>query len=369
MERAAVRGESLLGWVLRQHAFFMAFILVYVLAFLLEASVLAPERIGAKAFTSYFIAYVYLLLFVLYICLYMLYVMFFVRPENLIAVILDGIRNKILPKKRVLMALPVLLFLPVFLSVFTQIKTMIPLANPFSWDALFAGWDLALHGGRQPWVWLQPLLGHTAVTKASYLVYVLWFFVLQGVVFWQTFSVARPRLRMQFFLTFILSWALLGSVGGTLLSSAGPVYYGEVVAGPDPYAPLLAYLHAIDPAGGFGLAEVQNWLWQVYQDGDVAQFSGISAMPSMHVAMVAIFALLGWRVHWGLGLAFTLFALAVLISSVHLAWHYAVDGYAGIIGVCLIWALVGAVLRRWPLFDPAAVPLEAERRRLVTAEA
>jgi len=370
VKQGAARGKGgLTVWVLRQHAFFMAFVVLYVLAFLIEASILDPGRIAAKAFTSYAIAYVYLLLFVFYICLYMIYVMFFVRPENLIATCIDGIRTKILPKKRVMMALPIIVFLPVFLSIFTQIKTMIPLANPFSWDALFAAWDLTLHGGRQPWVWLQPLLGHPLVTKATYIVYILWFFVLQGVVFWQTFSVSRPLLRMQFFLTFVLSWALLGSIGGTLLSSAGPVYYGELVAGPNPYALQMDYLRSLDPAGGFSLVEIQNWLWRVYSEGDVAQFSGISAMPSMHVAMVAIFALLGWRVHWALGIGFTLFALSILVSSVHLAWHYAVDGYAGILGVCLIWALVGAVLRQLPAFAPAAEPVGEAHGRPVAAEA
>lgn len=366
MERAAQREKGVLTWVLRQHAFFMAFIILYVLAFFVEASVLDPSRIATKAFTSYFIAYVYLALFVFYICFYMLYVMFFIHPENLVETCLAGIRTKILPKERVLMALPILIFLPIFLSIFTQVKTMIPLANPFSWDEVFAAWDLSLHGGHQPWVWLQPILGHPLVTKGTYILYILWFFVLQGVVFWQTFSISRPCLRMQFFLTFVLSWALMGSIGGTLFSSAGPVFYGEVVSGPNPYAPLLDYLKSLDTTGGFGLIEVQEWLWRVFEEGDVAQFSGISAMPSMHVAMVAIFALLGWRVHWGLGLTFTLFAALILVSSVHLAWHYAVDGYAGILGVCLIWALVGATLRRLPAFadQPATI---AARARLVPA--
>ena len=159
---------------------------------------------------------------------------------------------------------------------------------------------------------------------------------------------------MQFFLTFILSWALLGSLGGTLLSSTGPVFYGEVTGLPSPYVPLLDYLRSLNQTGDFSLIEVQDWLWQVYQGGDVAEFSGISAMPSMHVAMVTIFALLGWRVHWAIGTVLTLFAMIILVGSVHLAWHYAVDGYAGIIGACLIWALVGAVLRRHSAFaeDP-----------------
>jgi hypothetical protein len=47
-----------------------------------------------------------------------------------------------------------------------------------------------------------------------------------------------------------------------------------------------------------------------------------------------------------LGIVFTVFALVILIGSVHLAWHYAVDGYAAVIAVGCLWVVVGAVLRR-----------------------
>jgi hypothetical protein len=47
-----------------------------------------------------------------------------------------------------------------------------------------------------------------------------------------------------------------------------------------------------------------------------------------------------------LGTVFTVFALVILIGSVHLAWHYAVDGYVAAIAVYCLWVVVGAVLRR-----------------------
>ncbi|HET9396791.1 MAG TPA: hypothetical protein VFO36_12100 [Nitrospiraceae bacterium] len=46
-------------------------------------------------------------------------------------------------------------------------------------------------------------------------------------------------------------------------------------------------------------------------------------------------------------LAMTLYAIAIMIGSVHLGWHYAIDGYAGAIGSILIWWMVGLCLRRW----------------------
>jgi hypothetical protein len=37
----------------------------------------------------------------------------------------------------------------------------------------------------------------------------------------------------------------------------------------------------------------------------------------------------------------------ILIATVHLGWHYAIDGYVGILGTLLIWRLTGRLLG-WP---------------------
>jgi hypothetical protein len=46
------------------------------------------------------------------------------------------------------------------------------------------------------------------------------------------------------------------------------------------------------------------------------------------------------------GIGFGLFALIILIGSVHLAYHYAVDGYVSIAATWLIWRASGPLARR-----------------------
>ena len=44
------------------------------------------------------------------------------------------------------------------------------------------------------------------------------------------------------------------------------------------------------------------------------------------------------------------YALVIQIGSVHLGWHYAIDGYVGAALALSIWLVAGALLRRlgWP---------------------
>ena len=47
-----------------------------------------------------------------------------------------------------------------------------------------------------------------------------------------------------------------------------------------------------------------------------------------------------------LGYIAWIYAFFIQVGSVHLAWHYAVDGYVGAILVVALWHLIGYLLRR-----------------------
>jgi hypothetical protein len=66
----------------------------------------------------------------------------------------------------------------------------------------------------------------------------------------------------------------------------------------------------------------------------------------MHVAIPVLLAGTGWRIHRVAGWALTVFAVLILLGSVHLAWHYAVDGYVSIVAVPLLWWLVDRMYDR-----------------------
>ncbi len=338
-------GADLLA-VLRDHGLFIALILGYTAAGWVTTSLINVSERFVPLLYSETMALVLPVFLLAFFGGYPIYVMAVVRPKRLTAYIVANMRDRFLTRRRLLGALPVFVFIPVFFGVVTSLKSLIPAMNPYAWDVTFTAWDRILHGGFHPWQLLQPLLGHPLISASINLTYNFWLVALYIVLLWQAFSTRNPRLRMQFLITFVLAWIVLGTIAATALSSAGPVYFGRITGVADPFAPLMAYLQSVNEIYPVGALNAQELLWKIYQGGGNAPGSGISAMPSLHVAMVFLFALVGWRSGTVPGIVLTAYAVVIFIGSVHLGWHYAIDGYVGIAGTWLIWKFAGFVLGR-----------------------
>jgi hypothetical protein len=267
------------------------------------------------------------------------------RPARPLTQFLTELRHSLASPHRIANAIPVLMCLLVFGGTFTVIKTSFPYLIPFTWDVRLEEFDRWVHGGIAPWRLLQPIVGIPAITRALNMAYNYWFYILGFVLIWQTFS-HNARLRLQFFFSLVLGWILLGTIAAALLSSAGPCFFGRVTGLPDPYAPLIAYLREADQSYPVWAIGTQDNLWQTYLAHSLSLGAGISAMPSMHVALATLFALVCWRTRRWLGIIMSIYVLVILVGSVHLAWHYAVDGYVSIAGMILIWWTVGRALAR-----------------------
>ena len=331
--------------ILRAHAGLILLTLVYCLGGALLAGALGLSDGFSLTLYAKGVVRPYVLTIVLFAAAYTARVMLVERPKRLLRHLRDDLTVRYLTLERLLPGLTVLALLPFFFSAFTSFKMLIPWIKPYAWDQTFMAWDLWLHGGRHPWELLQPLLGTPVITAAINLNYHLWFFLLYAMIVWQAFALRDPHLRMRFFVTLFLCLCLLGSLAAIGFASAGPCYYGPVTGLQDPYAPLMDYLRQADESYPVWALGVQEMLWQKYQEGSPALGSGISAMPSVHVAVALLLALTGWRIDRRLGLALSVFAGLTLLGSVHLAWHYAVDGYASILATLFLWWAVGRLTR------------------------
>lgn len=242
-----------------------------------------------------------------------------------------------------------LIVLPPFMNTFVAFKASIPDVSPFAWDSRFMEMDRWLHFGHHPWELLHGLLGSPSLTAAIDRIYTLWFPVVALTVIWQAWHGSLfSDSRSQFLLAYAGCWIFIGVVAATLLSSAGPVYYGLVTGTHDPFAALVDHLQAVDAIHPLKAVWIHDVLWDNYVDPTAHAFGeGISAMPSMHISMAVLMALVGFRVNRVVGWAYTGFALLIMIGSVHLAWHYAIDGYFAAVLTLVIWRASGVVTKRW----------------------
>jgi PAP2 superfamily len=269
--------------------------------------------------------------------------MFVLKPDRPGLMLVGEIRDFFTKPHRLIIGIPAAAAMLMFNKAVVELKPEIPKVNPFSWDASFAQLDRALHFGVDPWRILQPVLGHDYVTFLVNFAYDFWFLFLIGAWFWFGFRKTADELRTRFFLSYMLTWWIGGGLLAVAFSSAGPAYYSLIGLSPDPFAPLMAYLHNVDTRVPLWILDAQKLLWNGYTGK--SQALGISAFPSMHNASAMIFALTFWHSSRRLGYWMFGYVFVIFLGSVHSGWHYAVDGYAGLAVAYACWWMCGPIAR------------------------
>ena len=112
-----------------------------------------------------------------------------------------------------------------------------------------------------------------------------------------------------------------------------------------PFAGLHAYLTDVATIHPLSSSLTKEYLWQAYT-GQHNLPGGISAMPSMHNAQVALFVAFAYSLDRRFGHAMLVYAVLIFVGSIHLGWHYAVDGIVGIAAALAVWWVCGALLSR-----------------------
>ncbi len=223
-----------------------------------------------------------------------------------------------LARRRVLSArlrdfLVAVILLPAFFWAFAWAKTTV--IPPFTWDVRLAALDFWLHGTDA----YRLLPRSPAVLTTLDRVYSLWHVAHIALIGWiASRPVAFERYRA--WLAYVLTWVGLGVVLASLVASAGPIYTSQ-------YTDV------------FPRTWAQAFLWDSMTRGKVFVGAGVSAFPSLHVALPVLGACLTWRSARWLAVAWLVFAVVILWGSISLGWHWAVDGYASFLLVPVIWRL------------------------------
>lgn len=225
----------------------------------------------------------------------------------------------------------------IFTYAYLWLKVSVPLVRSSLWDRQLWNLDILLHGGISPSILLTSLLRGSVLLQWTETWYGWW---LPTMMFGLGFFCAYPDsdTRRRFMLSSVLLWTI-GPWVYLAIPALGPCYTNSQVWD--------EVRDEIPRANG-----TQHMLWENYQKilvgrtGPLKQFNptrGIAAMPSLHVGG-----------HWLLMLwirrrarAFYLPALLgvglTLVGSIATGWHYAVDGYVGILVGQIAYLVANAV--------------------------
>ncbi len=223
---------------------------------------------------------------------------------------------------------------------YTWLKVCVPLLRSTALDPLFWRLDRALHFGFSPSIFATQLAHGTLLVPLLDRWYGIWVSVVIATLAYVFFSPDLAARR-----NFAFACAVLW-LGGAFLYWALPAV-GPCFTAPEVFTALAARMpHAL--AG-------QGELWRNYltmiagRSGDLYRFNpylGVAAMPSLHVGAHWMFALWSRRHAPRLFLPFALATLLTFFASLVTGWHYAIDGYAGML---LAWLAVRLAER----FEPA----------------
>ena len=247
-----------------------------------------------------------------------------------------------------LTGIPLFLAIGLMIGSYRDFKKMMPEISPFSWDTAFANLDKAIHGA-DPWQYLSAL---DVFYEPMALVYSQLWHPIHTVIT-LIICVCAFKVRGQYLLTYVSSWIIAGNIMPLFFMAGGPIFY-ERLTGNQRFVELSDALNAKARVNASGL-NLYDQLWQAYLVPSDFIGGGISAFPSLHVAISTLLFLTArsfGRIPTLTALAFLIFTL---IGSVNLGWHYAVDGYASLLIVWGLWVFWGRVTTTAPKEKPLAV--------------
>lgn len=218
------------------------------------------------------------------------------------------------------------------LSAYTTYKINIPDIMPFYADPYLAGVDRYLYG-RNAW-----RVMHEAPMQAGLIVDVFYTRVwpavlLFGVLGALTFVEGARLQRYAWSLFFV--YAVMGTLVATLFSSVGPIFYLDFYPGAQQFTQIKPAILSNPYIAN--ITSYADYLLDAYQNKQYMFASGISAFPSVHVAVATLsawfltsfgrlWAVLGWSN-----------AVIIQYGSIYSGWHYAVDGDASLVFVSAFW--------------------------------
>jgi hypothetical protein len=237
------------------------------------------------------------------------------------------------------------------MTTFMWIKPLLNYLVPFWADPMLADIDKVLFLGRDPWTILA-----TLNSTAAAVFYHRGWFVMMILALIVVLSAPPSAQKSAAMLTYFLCWSVVGPLIHMVLPAAGPIFYMQMG-----YGDRFAALQNVSET-----REVAAYLWALYAGEGFGPGSGISAMPSLHIATTAWMVLVARAFTPRLFVPTLLLGVAIFLLSIALGWHYAMDGIVGGIAAWLCWRIAHAFyagrLRQRAIVNTSATENQGGRR-------
>jgi len=219
-------------------------------------------------------------------------------------------------------------------SFFLPLKYAVPGQMQFWLDGPLAHWERQLFGN-DPWRIVDAFFGSALVPIDR--IYGLWLPV-QTFVLFSVLLLPPSAAKSRVLIAYSLAWFLLGVVAAGLCASAGPIFYDRLFGGQQ-FEALTNRLGA----GAWMTRAESDAMWASFASKRPGLVAGMSAMPSLHVAISFWIWLTARSLVPRVARAALAYAIFMWIASVQLGWHYVSDGLAGAAGMLVLWWLAGKV--------------------------
>jgi len=209
-------------------------------------------------------------------------------------------------------------------------------AAPYFADPIMADVDKSLHLGVDPWViahWASAYLPTDTMLYSYLTVWTLPAFALPIILAATDGDQARITRTL---ILYAVAWIFIGNILAFSGLSVGPVYYDRLLGG-ERFSDLTLALDATGVTKS-GIGVTQQVLWDIYAGNSAKIGSGISAFPSVHVAVATVAAIYMFERSWLLAPIAVAFLCATFFLSVYTGYHYAIDGYVAFVVIVGLWA-------------------------------
>lgn len=270
------------------------------------------------------------------------------RPDSVIDIMREFVDTRVRPGYGLPFLTPLLTAILVSTAYNVFKQRMLP-DSGYRYDNALAAIDRAVFG-MDAWQWTHGLVSSPTATWLIDQLYHPFFLPMTFGIAVCTYMPLESIARLRHTLGLALLMIVPTTIVAWLVPAVGPCFEAFYHGNPR-FDGMLQTLRAQEQwsiahgQGGYASLAAQAKLQSLLGAPTIADGGGIAALPSLHNSMSTLFICFAVSLRRRLIWVLIPYAALILFGSVHLGWHYAIDGVVGIAMAIVVWLATGPIAR------------------------